>query len=79
LFSGTNGLNQQVHTWVADKNATSFKGDISPLITRLAKSGGPSGTDHLGYVAFGSEALYSSQNMTFYVPQLQLDLESKDA
>jgi len=75
LYSGTNGINQQVHTWVADKNATRFNGNIAPLITRLSANGGPKATDHLGYVAFGSEALYSPQNMTFYVPKLQLEVE----
>ena len=66
-----------MYTWVAERNVTKFVGDIAPLISRLSTNGGPTSTDHLGYVAFGSEALYAFNNVTFYVPELQIDLTSQ--
>ena len=74
LFYGDNSLGQKVFTWVAHGNTTSFHADIYPLLGELEQFGGPSQTDHLGYVAFGSEALYSLQNVTFAVPGLVMDL-----
>ena len=74
LFYGDNSLGQKVFTWVAHGNTTSFDADIYPLLGQLGQFGGPSQTDHLGYVAFGSEALYSLQNVTFAVPGLVMDL-----
>lgn len=74
LFYGDNALGQKVFTWVAHGNTTSFDADVYPLISALGQFGGPSQTDHLGYVAFGSEALYSLQNVTFAVPGLAMDL-----
>lgn len=74
LYFGDNSNGQQVYTWVAQGNTTEFVGDIEPLITTLADHGGPTSADYLGYVAFGSEALYSTQNVTFAVPSLSIDL-----
>ena len=74
LFFGSNSLGQKVFTWVAHGNTTKFDADIYPLLDQLSQFGGPVKTDHLGYVAFGSEALYSLQNVTFAVPDLQMDL-----
>jgi hypothetical protein len=74
LFFGANSLGQKVFTWVAHGNTTSFNADIYPLLGELSQFGGPAQTDHLGYVAFGSEALYSLQNVTFAVPGLEMDL-----
>jgi len=74
LYYGDNSLGQKVFTWVAHGNTTTFNSDINPLLEQLAQFGGPQDTDHLGYVAFGSEALYSLQNVTFSVPDLEMDL-----
>jgi hypothetical protein len=74
LFFGANSLGQKVFTWVAHGNTTSFNADIYPLLGELSQFGGPAQTDHLGYMAFGSEALYSLQNVTFAVPGLEMDL-----
>jgi len=74
LFSGDNtSTNQKVFTWLAQGNATNFEGDINQLIQKLASYGGPTTTDHLGYIAFGSEALYSTTNVTFSVQELAID------
>jgi hypothetical protein len=74
LFFGDNSLGQKVFTWVAHGNTTSFNGDIYPLLAEIQQFGGPVQTDNLGYVAFGSEALYSLQNVTFAVPDLAMDI-----
>jgi hypothetical protein len=74
LFYGDNSLGQKVFTWVAHGNTTTFNADIYPLLGQLGQFGGPAQTDHLGYVAFGSETLYSLQNVTFAVPGLAMDL-----
>jgi hypothetical protein len=74
LYFGSNSLGQKVFTWVAHGNTTTFDADIYPLLGQLSQFGGPAQSDHLGYVAFGSEALYSLQNVTFAVPDLQMDL-----
>ncbi|KAF1990737.1 glycoside hydrolase family 12 protein [Aulographum hederae CBS 113979] len=74
LYYGANGLGQRVFTWVADTNTTNFYGDISPLVQRLGNSTGPVPVDYMGYAAFGTEALYSVQNVTFFVPELFMDI-----
>ncbi|KAF2459007.1 concanavalin A-like lectin/glucanase domain-containing protein [Lineolata rhizophorae] len=76
LYYGDNALGQTVLTWLADRNTTDFIGDIGPLIHELKHHTGPDASDHLGYVAFGSEALYSFENVTFYVPRLAMDIDS---
>ena len=74
LYFGDNSNGQQVYTWVAQSNTTEFVGDIAPLINSLSTHGGPTTADYLGYVAFGSEALWSTTNVTFAVRELNLDL-----
>lgn len=74
LYFGDNSIGQKVFTWVAQSNTTSMNADINPLINELSNHGGPTTTDHLGYVAFGTEALYSLQNVTLSVPRLSMDL-----
>ena len=74
LYYGPNSKGQEVFTWVAQGNTTEFVGDISPLINTLSSRQGPAETDYLGYVAFGSEALYCTQNVTFSVPHLEMDI-----
>lgn len=70
---------QHVYTWVASEDTASFTGDIAPLITALTGKTGaryPSTSDYLGIFGFGSEAYYSDQNVTFYVPKLQVDIQT---
>jgi Glycosyl hydrolase family 12 len=77
LYVGTHN-SQQVFTWVATGNVTSFSGDIAPFVTGLANiANGPQPTDYLGYYAFGSETLYASDYVTFAVPKLELDVNGK--
>ncbi|KAE9974728.1 hypothetical protein EG328_003685 [Venturia inaequalis] len=77
LYYGVNGIQQKVFTWVAAQNTTRFVGDIGPLLNNLASAQGPQKNEYLGYVAFGSEALYAPKNMTFSVNELSMKLNSK--
>ncbi|QDS67696.1 hypothetical protein FKW77_005447 [Venturia effusa] len=77
LYYGLNGLQQKVFTWLATQNTTRFVGDIGPLLNNLATSQGPQKSEYLGYVAFGTEALYAPTNMTFTVNELSMTLNSK--
>ena len=75
LYYGTNSNTQQkVFTWMAAVNATDFTGDVYPLLSDLATYEGPQGTDHLGYIAFGSEALYATGVVTFQVNSLSFNI-----
>lgn len=75
LYYGTNGVGQNVFTWLAAENTTSFQGDVKQLITQLSTvPGGPTGQTYLGYFAFGSEIFYAGGNMTFSVPKLSLSV-----
>jgi len=74
LYFGDNSIGQKVFTWVAQTNTTSMDADIAPLVNELANHGGPTTSDYLGYIAFGSEALYSVDNVTFAVPKLSMDM-----
>jgi hypothetical protein len=75
LYTGKNGKGQNVWTWVAATTTNRFVGDIRPILTELAGQNGPTGSDYLGYVSFGSEAYYSPQNVTFSVPELSIDIQ----
>jgi hypothetical protein len=78
LYYDTNGQGQEVFTWIAAQNTTSFSGDISPLITSLSSiANAPSGQTYLGYYAFGSETFYSVGNVTLSVPKLALEVNGK--
>ena len=74
LYYGDNDLGQRVFTWMAQQNVTAFTGDISPLLQILGNFSGPDSDDYLGYLAFGSEALYSLGNVTLSVPRLEMDV-----
>ncbi|EXJ71977.1 uncharacterized protein A1O5_04479 [Cladophialophora psammophila CBS 110553] len=79
LYSGVNGLGQSVLTWVASNAAggvQTFNADIGPLLQGLTGLGGPTVNDYLGYIAFGSEALDSASNVTFYNKVLSMDVVS---
>lgn len=79
LYAGKNGIGQSVLTWTATPNPTNeFTGDISPLITKLYsmnKPNYPSESDYLGHFSLGSETLSATENVTFYVPKLSIDIE----
>lgn len=77
--TASQGVLQHVYTWVASETTESFTGDISPLITALTSKTGtryPSTSDYMGVFGFGSEAYSADQNVTFYVPKLQVDIET---
>lgn len=76
LYFGENGIGQSVLTWVAQGTVQSFYADIGPLLQGLTGLGGPTVNDHLGYLAFGSEALSASTNITFYNPNLSMEVIS---
>ncbi|KIW19740.1 hypothetical protein PV08_00314 [Exophiala spinifera] len=74
LYFGVNGQQQTVLTWVAAGTVQSISADFKPLLEDLTAVGGPSTTDYLGYLAFGSEALWSTTNVTFSNPVLSMDI-----
>lgn len=70
---------QHVYTWVASEDTASFTGDIAPLIAALTSKTGtsyPTTSDYMGVFGFGSEAYSANQNVTFYVPKLQVDIQT---
>lgn len=77
LYFGANGQGQSVLTWVATGTVQNFEADIGPLLQGLTGLGGPTVNDYLGYMAFGSEALSASSNVTFYNPSLNMDVVTK--
>jgi len=77
LYTGENGLGQSVLTWVADSNVTEFNADVASLVQGLGGHGGPTASDYLGYLAFGSEALSASTNVTLSVPDLKMSVTTK--
>ena len=77
LYYGTNSLSQKVLTWVATGTVQSIDTDFGPLLQGLTGIGGPATSDYLGYMAFGSETLYSSTNVTLYVPTLSMEVVAK--
>ncbi|KKY21461.1 putative xyloglucan-specific endoglucanase [Phaeomoniella chlamydospora] len=77
LYDGENSnTGQKVFTWLAEGNTTDFVGNIGLLLDELSSYGGPTTSDYLGYIAFGSEALYVTKNVTFSVSELSLDLQT---
>ncbi|KAL1978348.1 hypothetical protein VTN31DRAFT_1207 [Thermomyces dupontii] len=79
LYTGRNGVGQQVLTWVPASRTERFSGDILPLLsqpTGAAAIDFPADTDYLGYIAFGTEAFSSKTNVTFSVPNFALDVQT---
>lgn len=79
LYAGTNDNEQHVLTWIAEDAAPKFNGSLLPLITGLSTANAsltkyPTSTDYLGYFAFGSEAYYSTDEVTFDVERLSMDI-----
>jgi hypothetical protein len=77
LYSGTNSLSQAVLTWVASGTVQNINADLGPLLQGLTNIGGPATSDYLGYMAFGSETLYSAANVTFSNPSLSMAVVPK--
>lgn len=51
-----------------------------PLIDRLMavdQPEYPNGGDYLGYMSLGSEALSANKTVTFHVPKLSIDVQTK--
>lgn len=67
-------------TWYTSTPIEKFNGDISPLINSVFKLTAtidlPKSSDYLGYLALGSETFYVDKTVTFYVPQLSIDIET---
>ncbi|KAM0329466.1 hypothetical protein ACHAQA_004775 [Verticillium albo-atrum] len=79
LYVGQNSLKQHVLTWVAKGTVEKFHGDLMPLVTQLMGMSGsnfPKKTDYLGYMGLGSEALSTSEPVTFHVPELSIDIRT---
>jgi Glycosyl hydrolase family 12 len=78
LYYGTNTETQQeVFTWLATGNPTSFNADVSGMIKGLQDATGanaPGNNVYFGYAAFGSETFYSGTNVTFSVPRFALSI-----
>ncbi|KAL2432528.1 hypothetical protein ABEF95_012329 [Exophiala dermatitidis] len=77
LYYGQNSLEQSVLTWVASGTVQDFYADVGPLLQGLTGLGGPTVNDYLGYMAFGSEALYVESNVTFYNSHLSMEVVPK--
>lgn len=79
LFTGTNGQKQNVLTWKTSTNKENFTGDIYPLIQYLYQQDGdiyPKESDYMGVFQFGTEAFSVSENVTFSVPTLTIDIKT---
>jgi hypothetical protein len=76
LYFGENGIGQSVLTWVSSGTVQNFYADIGPLLQGLTGIGGPTTEDYLGYMAFGSEALSATQNVTLYNPVLNMEVRT---
>ncbi|KAL5329459.1 hypothetical protein ACEPPN_002971 [Leptodophora sp. 'Broadleaf-Isolate-01'] len=77
LFTGQNSLNQNVLTWVAASTTEIFYGDIAPLLTKLdtiPKANFTSTGLYIGHLGMGSEAFSATNNVTFSMPMLSVDI-----
>lgn len=77
LYSGTNGVQQSVFTWLASETTEVFAGDIAPLISKLSSLPAvkfPASTLFLGHFGMGSEAFSANVNVTFSMPRLSIDI-----
>lgn len=80
LYSGQNGLGQNVLTWLASATTERFNGDVAPLLSQLLTSNladAPGSSDYLGYWGLGSEAFSANSNVTFSVPLLSVDIQTQ--
>lgn len=68
----------RVLSWAAAENVTDFDVEALPLITYLVENDFVSADDVLGLVEFGSEAFYSTSNVTFSAFNMEVKVESDD-
>ena len=74
LYNGANDNGQHVFSWVADKNMTSFNGDLSPSIEYLWRHGLIRANNYLGILQFGTETLHATSNVTFTASKVDMDI-----
>lgn len=80
LYANENDIGQKVFTWYSDTPIHKFNGDLMPLLDRLMaidKPEYPKAGDYLGYMSLGSEALSANKTVTFHVPKLAIDVQTK--
>lgn len=67
-------------TWVASETVEKFHGDLTPLVRRVLAGTGsyyPTESDYIGYMGLGSEAYHANTAVTFHVPQLAIDVQTR--
>ncbi|KAK0130066.1 hypothetical protein ONS96_000603 [Cadophora gregata f. sp. sojae] len=77
LYTGQNSLLQNVLTWVAATTTETFFGDIAPLLTKLdtiPKANFTSAGLYIGHLGMGTEAFSATNNVTFSMPLLSIDI-----
>ena len=77
LYKGQNSRGTRVYTWVAKQNQPSFDEEVTPLIQYLIRQALLTTNDFLGVVEFGTEAFYSTGNITFSASSFHMDLQSR--
>ncbi|KAK6580094.1 hypothetical protein PZA11_007116 [Diplocarpon coronariae] len=79
LYTGKNGIGQNVLTWEAAEMTENFVGDIAPLLLELNSIPAANfSTDGLtlGHLGVGSEAFSAARNITFSMPVLSIDVRA---
>ncbi|PVH74253.1 glycoside hydrolase family 12 protein [Cadophora sp. DSE1049] len=77
LYTGQNSLFQNVLTWVASATTETFVGDIAPLLTKLDTVTQANFTGaglYMGHLGMGTEAFSATNNVTFSMPVLSIDI-----
>lgn len=74
MYNGPNNNGQQVFTWVASTNTTSFSGDLSPGIKYLWQNDLIPEKNFLGVVQFGTETLHATEYVTFTASNVGIDV-----
>lgn len=67
-------------TWYSESTADKFHGDLYPLVNRLVemdRTNFPTKEDYIGYMSLGTEAYFSTEVVTFHVPELSIDVDTK--
>lgn len=74
MYDGPNDKGQQVFTWVASTNTTTFSGDLSPGIKYLWQNGFVPENNFLGVVQFGTETLHATEYVTFTASNIGINV-----
>lgn len=78
LYQGTNERGQQVSSWVADTNVTTYFSDVSALVHTLVSDSGNgfSKDDYMGFVRFGTQAYHTKTDtpVTFATHVMKLEV-----